>query len=155
MCLDNLCYCDDGFGGKGCDLPGNVSLSCPTGSLEERGCSFRLFAPLDLSLDDIKTYSLLPSGHRHHPSKKVYISYALHFSIFFVPKIDTSIPDLRDSIWPKCTHDDAVKQQMRTNASIDLVTSLLTAPTQWAAFIVAVTPATMAMVSLVKVRCSN
>lgn len=22
VCLDNLCYCNDGFGGKGCDLPG-------------------------------------------------------------------------------------------------------------------------------------
>lgn len=22
VCLDGLCYCDDGFGGKGCDLPG-------------------------------------------------------------------------------------------------------------------------------------
>lgn len=21
VCLDNLCYCNDGFGGKGCDLP--------------------------------------------------------------------------------------------------------------------------------------
>lgn len=22
VCLDGLCYCNDGFGGKGCDLPG-------------------------------------------------------------------------------------------------------------------------------------
>lgn len=22
VCLDSLCYCNDGFGGKGCDLPG-------------------------------------------------------------------------------------------------------------------------------------
>lgn len=21
VCLDNLCYCNDGYGGKGCDLP--------------------------------------------------------------------------------------------------------------------------------------
>lgn len=22
VCLDHLCHCNDGFGGKGCDIPG-------------------------------------------------------------------------------------------------------------------------------------
>lgn len=25
VCLDDLCYCNDGFGGKGCDLPGKYA----------------------------------------------------------------------------------------------------------------------------------
>lgn len=25
VCLDNLCYCNDGFGGKGCEMPGKCS----------------------------------------------------------------------------------------------------------------------------------
>ena len=27
VCLDGLCYCNDGFGGKGCDLPGKQTAS--------------------------------------------------------------------------------------------------------------------------------
>lgn len=26
VCLDNLCYCNDGFGGKGCEMPGKLVL---------------------------------------------------------------------------------------------------------------------------------
>ncbi|GIY67824.1 hypothetical protein CEXT_249211 [Caerostris extrusa] len=26
VCLDNLCYCNDGFGGKGCEMPDIVTM---------------------------------------------------------------------------------------------------------------------------------